>query len=50
MLIAPDWITVMKLALVWVLVLVSGATVCCLIADHVKPAGQATDESGRNDP
>jgi multicomponent Na+:H+ antiporter subunit G len=37
MLQAGAWVTVFKLALVWLLVLAAGATVCFLIAERARP-------------
>jgi multicomponent Na+:H+ antiporter subunit G len=35
---AGSWVTVLKLALVWVLVLAAGATVCFLVAERARRA------------
>ena len=45
---AESWTSVFKLALIWVLVLASGATVCFLIADRIRRAEQAMVEGGRD--
>lgn len=42
MLQAEAWATVFKLALIWLLVLAAGATVCFLIADRARPADAAS--------
>jgi multicomponent Na+:H+ antiporter subunit G len=42
MLQAEAWATVFKLALIWLLVLAAGATVCFLIADRARPVDAAS--------
>jgi multicomponent Na+:H+ antiporter subunit G len=44
MLQAEAWATVFKLALIWLLVLVAGATVCFLIAERARLADAAPPE------
>lgn len=45
MLQAEAWVTVFKLALIWLLVLAAGATVCFLIADRARAADAAPTRS-----
>jgi multicomponent Na+:H+ antiporter subunit G len=47
MLQAEAWATVFKLALIWLLVLAAGATVCFLIADRARPAASTPTEEGQ---
>ena len=44
---AEAWTTVFKLALIWFLVLASGATVCFLVADRVHRAESPPGEGSR---
>ena len=43
---ADNWVTVFKLALIWILVLFAGATVCFLLAERWRRAGdtEGTDQ------
>jgi multicomponent Na+:H+ antiporter subunit G len=45
---ADSWTTVFKLALIWVLVLAAGASVCYLIASRVGPGEPAAPTRGEN--
>ena len=46
MLQAGGWVTAIKLALIWILVLVAGANVCFLIANRARRAADSSSTRG----